>query len=117
MQTTGPQVVDRETMGLIWLGNVTRWNDQRLKTLNPTIANKLPDAPITIGISENLAISLVEVLKLALESFSPEFKVALAAANRTWAGMPPAQRVSAGSSTSLRLSWLKVCVRFWCIVL
>jgi hypothetical protein len=101
-------VVDRETLGLIWLGNVTHWNDQRLKTLNPTIANKLPNALITIGLNENTAISLVEVLKLALESFSPEFKAALAVANRTWAGMPPAQRVSAGSSTAARLSWLKV---------
>ena len=50
----------------------------------------------------------MEVLKLALESFSVEFKTALAAANRTWAGMPPAQRVSAGSSTAARLNWLKV---------
>ncbi len=105
---SGRQVVDRETLGLIWLGNVTHWNDQRLKNLNPTIANKLPNTTIVIGINENSAISLVEVLKLALESFSVEFKTALAAANRLWAGMPPAQRVSAGSSTAARLNWLKV---------
>jgi hypothetical protein len=104
-----PQVVDRETLSLIWLGNVTRWNDQRLKDRNPAIADKLPNAPITIGYNENTAISLVEVLKLALESFSPDFKAALAAANRTWAGMPPALRVSAGGSTAARLNWLRVC--------
>jgi ABC-type phosphate transport system substrate-binding protein len=108
---TPAKVVDRETLGLIWAGNISMWNDQRIKDLNPAVANKLPATPIIIGYSENSAISLVEVLKLALESFSPEFKELLAQANRTWAAMPPAQRgtaLSAGSSTALRLSWLKV---------
>ena len=100
--------MDRETLGLIWAGNITHWNDQRLKNLNPAIASKLPNATILIGYNENGVISVIEVLKLALESFSVEFKTALAAANRTWAGMPPAQRVSAGSSTAARLNWLKV---------
>jgi hypothetical protein len=119
----GWQVVDRETLGLIWAGNISMWNDQRIKDLNPTIAEKLPAAPIIIGYSENTVISLVEVLKLTLESFSPDFKAALAEANRTWAGMPPAQRgtaVSAGTSTVLRLAWLQVsisCHTHQCVLL
>jgi hypothetical protein len=105
------QVVDRETLGLIWAGNVSHWNDQRLKDLNPAIASKLPNAPILIGYNENGVISLPEVLKLAFESFSADFKAALAAGNRTWAGLPPAQRgtaEAAGGSTPARLQWLAV---------
>jgi hypothetical protein len=104
-------VVDRETLGLIWAGNVSHWNDQRLKDLNPAIASKLPNAPIIIGYNENGIISAVEILRRALESYSDDFKVALAAANRTWAGMPPALRgtsMAGGGSTPARLSWLKV---------
>jgi hypothetical protein len=105
------QVVDRETLGLIWSGNVSHWNDQRLKDLNPAIAGKLPNASILIGYNENGVISLPEVLKLAFESFSADFKAALAAGNRTWAGLPPAQRgtaEAAGGSTPARLQWLAV---------
>jgi hypothetical protein len=108
---TPTQVVDRETLGLIWAGNITLWNDQRLKNLNPAIASKLPNATILIGYNENGVISVIEVLKLALESFSVDFRNALEAANRTWADMPPAQRgtaVPAGSSTLARLNWLAV---------
>jgi hypothetical protein len=56
---------------------------------NPAIASKLPNAPILIGYNENGVISLPEVLKLAFESFSADFNAALAAGNRTWAGLPP----------------------------
>ncbi len=104
------QVVDRETLGLIWAGNITKWNDTRIKALNPAIANKLPGADILIGYNENIAISLPEVFKIALERFSEDFAIALAAANRTWALMPPAQRgtaVAAGGSTVARLAWLQ----------
>lgn len=103
--------MDRETLGRIWAGNVTRWDDQRIKDLNPAIATKLPSADIMIGYDEDSALSIVEVLKRSLESFSAEFKAGLAAANRTFANMAPAlagRAQLAGSTPAARLSWLNV---------
>jgi hypothetical protein len=98
-------------LGLIWSGAITKWNDTRIKAHNPGIANKLPDEFITIGYNDNDVLTIVEVIKRALESFSDDFRVALAAANRTFAQMPPALNLhaeEAGPSTALRLGWLAV---------
>jgi hypothetical protein len=105
------QVIDRATLALIWAGNITTWNHQAIRDLNPGIAAKLPSANILIGYDENSAYTTAEVVKRSLESFSPVFRSALAAANRTFAGLPPAQSgnaVAAGSSTALRIKWLAV---------
>ncbi len=107
-------MVDRETLGLIWAGNITLWNDARIQALNPSIASKLPAEAIMIGYVEELdPISVIAVLKAALSSFSPEFKTALAAANNQFSNMPPAQRGSAialEGTTSAGVAFLSVCV-------
>jgi hypothetical protein len=110
------QVIDRATLARIWAGNITMWNDQAIKDLNPSIASKLPAATIRLGYDENSIYTTTEIVKRALSSFSPLFASALAAANRTFAAMPPAQMghaQEAGSTTAIRLDWLAVRVFFF----
>jgi hypothetical protein len=105
------QRIDRETLGLIWAGNVSVWNDQRIKDLNPGLASSLPNTNITLGYNNNIAYSSTEVVKRSLESFSPDFARLFAAAGRDFADMPPALRgtaESAGVSTAEREVWLGV---------
>jgi hypothetical protein len=106
------QILDRDTIGRIWAGDISSWDDAAIKALNPTIASKLPNASIIIGYSDNLSdISVPIIFKRALESFSPVFAQALAAAGGTFAGMAPALRgtgFAAGTSSPNRVIWLKV---------
>jgi hypothetical protein len=109
-------VLNRETLGLIWAGNITQWRDQRILDLNQNISARLPNAPILLGYGEDAVISEVEVFKLALESFSADFRAVSMAADREFSKMPPAlagNAVDAGNSTSARLSWLQV--RSFCL--
>jgi hypothetical protein len=95
----------------VWSGDVALWNDSRIQALNPDIAHKLPAEPIVLGYNDNFVLSITEVLRLSLESFSSDFAAQFAAANRTFGNMPPAQRGTAalvGISTALRLAWLQV---------
>jgi hypothetical protein len=82
--------MDRQTLGLIWAGNITMWNDTRIKDLNGPIANKLPGEKIHMAYNEGNNVSLAEVMKIALEKFSPDFQAALERANRSWSLLPPA---------------------------
>jgi hypothetical protein len=105
------QRIDRETLGLIWAGNITMWNHQRIKDLNPELASSLPDTTITIGYNQNTVYSLTEVVKRTLESFSPDFARLFATAGRDLGMMPPALNgtsESAGVSTAERVVWLAV---------
>jgi hypothetical protein len=83
-----------------------------IRQLNPDIANKLPAANITLGYSDNAVISVPEVFKLALSSFSARFAEELAASpGRNFSNMLPARRgtgVNAGISSVTRVNWLKV---------
>lgn len=102
-------IIDRETLGLIWAGNITMWTDQRIKDLNPGLASFLPNTNITIGYNQNTVYSLTEVVKRSLESFSPDFARLFEAAGRDFANMPPAlsgTAESAGVSTAERVVWL-----------
>jgi hypothetical protein len=88
------------------------WNDQRIRDLNsPAIAAKLPAATIKLGYDVNAKISLSEVFKVALSSFSERFRTELAAANDSFALMPPAlagNAFPAGKRADERVAWLKV---------
>ncbi len=42
----GQMVLDGETMADIYLGKITKWNDAKIKALNPNL--KLPDSTITV---------------------------------------------------------------------
>jgi hypothetical protein len=71
----------------------------------------LPAATITLGYNIANALSFAEVFKVALSSFSSTFRTALAAANDSYALMPPAlagHATDAGGTTALRVAWLKV---------
>jgi hypothetical protein len=106
------QVLDRETIGLIWAGSIVAWDHPRIKALNPTLADKLPAEPILLGYCDtNSSLSSVEIFKRALEGFSPEFKSAFAAANRTFGLLPPAltgTAVNTSTSAASRIAFLKV---------
>lgn len=109
--STTQQILDRETVGRIFAGNISTWDDQAIQDLNPLLAGKLPPLNITIGYSDNAGISVPEVFKQALVSFSPVFSAALDAAGGLFSAMPPALRgtgFSAGTSSTNRLTWLKV---------
>ncbi len=106
---TVPQIFDRETLGLVWAGNITTWNHQRIQDLNPDVAAQLPSADIVLGYNDDFVLSVTEVLKLALESYSADFKTVFAAANRTFANMAYDGRgEEVGISNALRLSWVQV---------
>ncbi len=105
-------MLSRETVGLIWAGEITMWNDARIQALNPpAVSAKLPAATITLGYNIANALSFAEVFKVALSSFSATFRTALAAANNSYALLPPAlagHATDAGRTTTLRVAWLKV---------
>jgi hypothetical protein len=105
------QILDRDTVGRIFAGDISTWDDQAIQDLNPLLVGKLPPLNITIGYSDNAGISVPEVFKRALVSFSPLFSDALDAAGGLFSAMPPALRgtgFSAGTSSTNRLTWLKV---------
>jgi hypothetical protein len=85
------QILNRTVLGSVWAGSITMWNDAAIRELNPGIAYKLPNTKIKMGYSNDTTKPLTfnEVLKLTLESFSPEFATVFAAANRTFANLPP----------------------------
>jgi len=104
-------VLDRNVLGAIWAGDITMWNDQRIKDLNTAgLAAKLPAANIVLGYNVNSKLSFAAVFKAALSSFSDSFRTALAAANDSYALMPPAlagHAFEAGPKASDRMAWLK----------
>jgi ABC-type phosphate transport system substrate-binding protein len=104
------QILDRETLGLIWAGEITQWNDQRIKDLNPAeISALLPAADIITGYNVNNKFSVSEVFKVALASFSSTYNALLKAANDSYALMPPALAgtgVEAGI-TNARVAWVQ----------
>jgi hypothetical protein len=106
------QILDRDTVGRIWTGDIATWDDAAIKALNPKIASKLPNASIVLGYSDNLSdISVPAIFKRALQSFSPLFGQALAAASGNFSNMAPALRgtgFAAGTSSTNRVNWLKV---------
>jgi hypothetical protein len=107
------QILNRTVLGSVWAGSITMWNDAAIRELNPGIAYKLPNTKIKMGYSNDTTKPLTfnEVLKLTLESFSPEFATVFAAANRTFANLPPAingYSVRVGSSSASRITWLQV---------
>ena len=104
-------MLDRETLGLVWAGVITQWNDSRIRALNPPAVNaKLPAADITLGYTD-YSFSFAAVFKVALSSFSDVFRTALASANGSFALMPPAlagRAIDAGTTSAGRATWVQV---------
>jgi hypothetical protein len=99
-------------LGSIWAGSISQWNHPAIQALNPDIASKLPAAAILLGFDDTPSpVAFTEVFRLTLESFSAEFATVFAAANRTFANMPPAVGGTAdevGNTSSARTVWLQV---------
>jgi ABC-type phosphate transport system substrate-binding protein len=112
-------VLDRSTLGAIWAGAITTWDDQRIKDLNPpAVAAVLPAANIALGYTSSNQVSFAQVFKVAMSSFSDTFRTALAAANDSFARMPPAlagHAFEAGTTSRERVAWLKVFTASRCV--
>jgi ABC-type phosphate transport system substrate-binding protein len=66
-------VLDFATIAGIFLNNVTRWNDQRIKDLNtPEVAALLPAQPIIV-ISQSIQSAVTRLFTAVLSARVPEF--------------------------------------------
>ncbi|ELR15997.1 phosphate ABC transporter, phosphatebinding protein PstS, putative [Acanthamoeba castellanii str. Neff] len=102
--------LDRETLGRIWSGSISSWNDSAIQQLNPLLAARLPNRPIQLGLVDDSALSVSQIAKIGLSSFSAEFAGALAAANNTFALMAPlfgGRATVLSTNTSARTNFLK----------
>ena len=103
-------VIDRETLGKIWYGAISKWNDTAIQNLNPTVGHLLPDTDIILGYSDDYIMTISGLIKMALSSFSPEFDTELKYANNTFNGMNPTKNGrghNIGETSTVRLEWLK----------
>jgi phosphate transport system substrate-binding protein len=66
-------VLDRETLASIYLAQITKWNDPAIVAINPDLANKLPDAPISVAHRSD-GSGTSEIFTKALSSFNQEWK-------------------------------------------
>lgn len=66
-------VLDRQTLVGIFNAKITKWNDPAIKSLNPDLASKLPDASIT-AVHRSDGSGTTEIFTKALASFSQEWK-------------------------------------------
>ncbi len=102
-------VLDRSTLALIWAGNIVTWDDPAIAVLNKDLhaQGKLPHLNITFFYSPG---GQVEIIKIALSSFSDEFRAAMAAAGNLFERLPPflEGRVATGLNIDDRLDWVKV---------
>jgi len=65
-------VLDGFTLGAIWVGNVSWWNDSAITSLNPGLT--LPQEPILLGHTSNDPYSTIsQVFARALIQFNPDF--------------------------------------------
>ncbi len=101
-------VLDRETLAMIFLGNITIWDDPAIQELNPSVT--LPHANITLGVTPGSVLEQTDVFKRALSLFSPQFASALASAGGDFRQMAPAQqgRAFIASNSAARLQFVQV---------
>lgn len=65
-------ILDRQSLVDIYDGKVTKWNDPEIVSLNPGLANYLPEAAITT-VHRSDGSGTTEIFTKALTSFSPEW--------------------------------------------
>ncbi|ALR84495.1 putative serine/threonine-protein kinase receptor [Niemeyer virus] len=103
-------IIDRETLGKIWTGDIRKWNDIEIQNLNPDIASQLPNETITLGYNDAYYLSISEIMQLALRNFSEEFANAHTIAGGKFGNMIPAQQgyaIDAGEASESRIDWVK----------
>lgn len=47
------QVLDGQTLARIWAGEIKTWDNEAIKSLNPTVATKLPVTDILLSFAPN----------------------------------------------------------------
>ncbi len=72
----GSLILDGETLAMIFMGNISSWDDPAIQLLNPNLT--LPSTNITIAITPGSPLSQTGVFKRALSLFSEEFARELA---------------------------------------
>jgi phosphate transport system substrate-binding protein len=65
-------ILDRQSLVDIYDGKVTKWNDPEIVSLNPGLANYLPEAAITT-VHRSDGSGTTEIFTKALTSFSPDW--------------------------------------------
>jgi len=68
--STTPLVLDGATLGAIWSGNITSWNDPAISFLNPNLT--LPSASIALAFSPN-SVDITELFIEGLSAMNPAF--------------------------------------------
>jgi hypothetical protein len=103
------QVLSGSVLAKIWLGEITRWNDTAIASLNPNITARLPDADILTSFRHDSAVSSTTVFKRALSVFTN----GAFARNGSLVGLPPvANGFSFGYATDAeRINYVKVSLR------
>lgn len=71
-------ILDRESLVNLYAGRITRWNDPALTAINPGLASKLPDAPIT-AVHRSDGSGTTEIFTKALSAFSDDWKSSVGA--------------------------------------
>jgi phosphate transport system substrate-binding protein len=80
-------VFDAKTMGRIWSGDITNWNDSAIASLNED--TPLPSDDIILCWGSTTEESITQTFKRGLRAMSPEFDAALTAANDDLGSLPP----------------------------
>ncbi|AVL95162.1 putative serine/threonine protein kinase receptor [Moumouvirus australiensis] len=103
-------VLDRQTLGKIWTGEITKWNHNDILALNPDLVGILPDRDIIIGYNDDGNVSVSGIFQSALSSFYDKFATDFANAGNLFRNMSFANEsrcVNIGPSGAERFDWIK----------
>ncbi len=111
----GSLILDGDTLAMIFMGNISTWDDPAIQLLNPQLT--LPHANITIGITPGReTLAETDVFKEALSQFSDEFASELVNADYDLERLRPAVegRAFIASDASDRLAFVQVQLSSFC---
>lgn len=100
---------DVATLGRIWSGNITHWDDDAIANLNENIT--LPHQPITLCYGARETESISVTFKQVMKERSSEFDEALRAANNSMALLPPmlaGRGIAVTTNTTGRISCMQM---------
>jgi hypothetical protein len=110
---TSLQILDGETLGRIWTGNVTHWDDPAIASLNVEV--DLPHQPIILCYgsqgSDNVSLeSITETFKRGMSVLSARFAEELARLNGSFTQMAPFAegRGFTDTNSTTRLAFVQV---------
>ncbi len=103
--------MDGQTLANIWAGNIISWDDEAIRSLNPSIASKLPNATIKLAFYSGPPLGMLGVITSALCSISKDpFEKEFNKAGQKMAYMKPALAGNAIGfpDEQLKFSWAQV---------